>query len=215
MEMNYLYLIIPVVIFFLFGKRINRNKIRTFQGSNYLTIPVNRNYMLSKIVDVPLPKDKKWRRSHWIQIYRNYVKTPFFKDHEKFFENVYQEDFEYLWQLNNKILLYLLKCFQINVELHRTSELNACFGLYKTDLMIEYLKTLGADLYFSGPSGKSYLEVKKFQDNGIDLKFAQFDHPVYQQRYPGFEPRMSAIDLLFNHGPKSGEIIRSSISIEK
>ena len=48
----------------------------------------------------------------------------------------------------------------------------------------------------------------------MELKFFNFKSPVYKQKYPGFEPDMSAIDLLFNMGPHAGEIINASGSLE-
>jgi hypothetical protein len=87
-------------------------------------------------------------------------------------------------------------------------------SLEKTDLIIHLLKSAGADIYLSGPSGKNYLDIEKFRQNNVDLKFFKFNHPVYAQRYPGFEPNMSGIDLLFNMGPQASELIDASGAIE-
>ena len=51
-------------------------------------------------------------------------------------------------------------------------------------------------------------------DYGYNLKYSVFYPPVYKQRYLGFESNLSAIDLLFNMGPVSNEIIKSSSSVE-
>ncbi|MBI2853643.1 MAG: WbqC family protein [Chloroflexi bacterium] len=69
-------------------------------------------------------------------------------------------------------------------------------------------------MYLSGPTGRDYLETEKFAHNGIALRFASFQHPVYRQRYPGFEPNMSAIDLLFNLGPQAEEIVKRAAMVE-
>jgi len=58
------------------------------------------------------------------------------------------------------------------------------------------------------------LDLKKFSQPNMELKFFNFKSPVYKQKYPGFEPDMSAIDLLFNMGPHAGEIINASGSLE-
>ncbi len=196
------------------GGIIHRNKIKINNGWVYLTVPLGKSINNLKICEVPLPKDKKWQSSHWRTMCSNYVKARFFKDYKEFFDELYQEDFQYLWQLNEKVLLYLLECFKIKVEVLKTTKLNVDPGLLKTDLMIAYLKAAGADVYLSGPSGRNYLECEKFPQNNIILKYFKFQHPVYQQRYPGFEPNMSAIDLLFNLGPDAGNIIKASGSIE-
>ena len=92
----------------------------------------------------------------------------------------------------------------------KASEMGIDPSLLKTDLKIELLKQAGADTYLSGPSGNNYLELEKFPEKGIELKFFEFKHPVYPQKYPGFEPAMSAIDLLFNTGPEAGKILQAA-----
>jgi WbqC-like protein family len=192
---------------------IHRNKIRTNTGSGYLTIPISKDFWKDKIKDVKLPYNQEWRTAHWKTIYHNYTKTDFFKEHKEFFETLYQENFTYLWQINMEIVRYLIKSFNIDVEIIFSSTLNLDPNLKHTDMIIAVLKKLNAKSYLSGPSGRNYLEFEKLQQNGINLKFVQFNHPIYKQRYPGFESNMSAIDLLFNVGHQSNQIIKSSGNI--
>lgn len=192
----------------------HRNKIRTNCGSGYLTIPISKEFAMAKIKDVILPQDKGWREIHWRSIYQNYIKTDFFKDHSDFCEKLYKQDFHYLWQINLDIIRYMLKSFEINVEIIIASDLNIDTNLKPTDMIIAVLKDIGANTYLSGQSGRDYLELEKFQQNDLNCKFARFKHPIYKQRYAGFEPNLSAIDLLFNVGPQSGQVIKDSGSIE-
>ncbi|MFQ5963310.1 MAG: WbqC family protein [Candidatus Scalinduaceae bacterium] len=59
-----------------------------------------------------------------------------------------------------------------------------------------------------GKDGAKYMNLKKFTEEGVEIIFQDFIHPVYAQLYGGFEPNMSAIDLLFNCGDKCLEILR-------
>jgi hypothetical protein len=59
----------------------------------------------------------------------------------------------------------------------------------------------------SGVSGKDYLDLQKFSDSGIKVIFQEFYHPIYAQLHEPFIPCMSVIDLLFNYGDQSLEII--------
>ena len=86
--------------------------------------------------------------------------------------------------------------------------------LRRTDWLIAILKSVSAERYLSGPSGKEYLDFEKFAQNNIGLTFFEFKHPVYKQRYQGFETAMAAIDLLFNVGPQASKIIEVSGRIE-
>jgi hypothetical protein len=193
---------------------IHRNKIRTNTGTGYLTIPISKEFARAKIKDVELPSDKKWREIHWQTIYRNYIKTDFFRDYADFFEGLYHRDFHYLSEINMEIIRYLLKCFNINVEIIMASDLDIDQSLSHTDMIIAVLKNIEANSYLSGPSGKGYLEMEKFECSNLGCKFSNFTHPEYKQRYTGFEPNMAAIDLLFNMGPQSIDIINNSGRIE-
>jgi len=191
-----------------------RNKIRTNTGWGYITIPIGRNFEKSRICDITLPCESAWQSLHWKQIYQNYAHAPYFRDYEDFFRTLYQQNFEYLWQINIEIILFLLKCFDIRVEIRKATDLQLDPELKGTDLIIEELRSIGGQTYLSGPSGTNYLEFEKFSRNNFKLKFSRFQHPVYRQRFPGFIQNLSAIDLLFNAGPMSGEIIRGSAFME-
>ena len=96
----------------------------------------------------------------------------------------------------------------------KASEMAVDPNLPTTDFIIATMVSAGADVYLSGPSGRNYLDLGKFPQQNMGLKFLKFEHPVYKQRYPGFEPNMSTIDLLFNMGPQAGAIIKASGSLE-
>lgn len=184
----------------------HRNKIRVANKWSWLTIPVAKSPLGTPINEIKL-SDDKWKRKHWKTIKENYNKTDYFNKYEGFFENLYQEDYEYICQINEKIIFYLLNSFGIDVEVVKASSLFNNSEVKKTDLLIEILKEVGAETYISGSSGRNYLEREKFKDCGIDLEFYEFSHPVYKQKYPGFEPGMAAIDMLFNLGEKSRRLI--------
>jgi len=76
-----------------------------------------------------------------------------------------------------------------------------------SDLILDLCRNLGAKRYLSGISGKDYLNLDDFKKEGIRVEFQEFHHPIYRQLYEPFLPTMSVIDLLFNHGNKSLDII--------
>lgn len=192
----------------------NKNKVRTNSGWIYLTVPLGHRADRMKICDIHLPEDNQWKAQHWQTIYRNYAKTKYFNYYSEFFLDLYKREFTYLWEFNIEVIRFLMTCFDINVKMVKASEIVDEQGMSATDSIIAFAKNVGANTYLSGPSGKVYLETQKFTDNDVQLSYFKFEHPVYQQRYDGFEQNMSAIDLLFNTGPESGNIITASGSIE-
>ena len=68
-------------------------------------------------------------------------------------------------------------------------------------------KKIEVDTYLSGSGGKLYVKEEDFQKNNLKHIFSDFNHPIYSQEFKPFISNLSAIDLLFNHGPKSLDII--------
>ncbi|OGS24820.1 MAG: hypothetical protein A2297_07425 [Elusimicrobia bacterium RIFOXYB2_FULL_48_7] len=185
----------------------NRNRIRTKTEWQWLTVPViTKERFLQKISEVELDNTSRWQEKHWNSIKINYSHAPFFKDYREDFENIYSRKHDRLAGLNIEITAYLLKCFGISTPVKLESE----FGLpgASTERIVNICKKLGADTYFSGAGGKDYMDETLFEKENIKLVYQDFKHPVYKQAYPGFEPYMSAIDLLFNCGPESPKIIK-------
>ena len=72
---------------------------------------------------------------------------------------------------------------------------------------------LGAKKYIFGSQGKNYADERAFLSNGVTPYFQDYIHPIYNQLYAGFLPYMSVIDLIFNHGTKSYDILMSNNKI--
>ena len=192
----------------------NRNKIRTKAGWIWLTVPViSKGLGRQKICDIRINNNSDWQRRHWRSLKVWYGKSKFFKDHFSFFENVYTRRWGKLMDLNIHIIKYLLKQFGIDTSLYYASEIGTT--AQGTDRIIEICKRLKADTYLSGIGGKDYLEEEKFVQAGIKLEYQNFIHPRHHQLYTQegspFLPYMSAVDLLFNEGEKSINILRGEL----
>ena len=187
----------------------NRNRIRTTPGSQgwtWLTVPViTHGKRYQKINEVEIDNSAPWGKKHWKTICLNYKKTPFFNMYRGFFEKLYSKNWRKLVDLNETITHYLKKELGIKTPIAKSSDHN--FKGQKTDLLIEMCKEFKADTYLSGPGAKCYIEEEKFKENGLKHIFSNFKHPIYSQRVKPFLSNLSVIDLLFNCGPKSLNII--------
>jgi hypothetical protein len=179
---------------------INRNKIRTKSGWCYLSIPVEKKYHSLPILQVKFPENNKWMTTHLKSIESNYRKAPYYESYSDFFENIYSSKIISLSDFNETIIKFLFKNLDISVEIKKASEIVTDSTLKQTDLLVDIVSQVGGDIYLSGMGGMNYLEENKFASDGIKLSYFSFNHPTYQQRFPGFEPYMSIIDLLFNVG---------------
>ncbi|MBP7056398.1 MAG: WbqC family protein [Candidatus Omnitrophica bacterium] len=189
----------------------NRNKIRTKDGPMWLTVPVSSKGRGRQIISrVLIDNGFEWKRKHLAALKTSYGHAPFFESYFPFFEKVSDKRWERLSDLNFHIIEYILKELGISKPIYFESELGT--KSQKTDRIIEICRKLASDTYLSGAGGKDYLEEEKFSSSGIKLVYQKFDHPVYKQQFmkddKDFMPYMSIVDLLFNEGPKSREILQ-------
>jgi len=185
----------------------NRNKIKTPAGASLLTVPVLQKFQQS-LSQVRIDRRQPWARKHWGSLQFHYRRAPHFKDHEDFFRKIYDRPWERLNDLNYEILFYLLKTLGIHTRVIRSSELN--LKGEATERLVGIAKELGARTYLTGSyAAQVYLDPKPFEREGIKLLYHEFDCLHYPQLYPeaGFIPELSIVDLLFNCGPKSLEIL--------
>jgi hypothetical protein len=176
---------------------INRNKIKTPQGSVWLTVPVK----LKGHLDVPLSEiaiDSKiaWKKNHLKSIYLNYKKSPDFEKSYSKIEGLYQKDYELISELCWDQLGFWLREMGIEKTIVRSSELP--ISSKKSDLIIDLCRYFQADHYISGALGQNYLEEERFQEAGITIEYQDYRHPVYPQLWGGFLPYMSIVDFWMN-----------------
>lgn len=184
----------------------NRNKIKTKNGIEWLTIPVGTD-LKRKIVDVKL-NDAKWQRSHWDKIKASYSKAPYFKLYKDFFEEAYlKKRWEFLYEVNRYFIIEISRRFlDIKTEFADSRDFNSKGD--KQEKLLSLLKNIKADCYVSGPSAKNYIKDEDFISAGIKIIWKDYsDYIEYPQLYGTFEHSVSIIDLLFNTGSKAAYYI--------
>lgn len=200
----------------------NSNRVRTgpgLDGFTWLTVPViTKGKRFQKINEVEIDNSTDWGDKHWKTIYFNYKKTPYFDKYEDFFKNLYSKKWEKLSDLTETVIYYLKDELGIKTPIVKSSDYD--FQQKKDDLLIEMCQVLGASAYLSGKmvrnytdegkvkkEDKPYVDEEKFKKNNLKHVFSDFEHPDYEQRFKPFVKNLSVIDLLFNYGPKSLDII--------
>lgn len=192
---------------------MNRNRIRTKDGWIWLTVPVlTKGKFPVALFDAVIDNNTDWRERHWKSIYYNYHKAPYFKAYSDFFEDLYKKEWRRLIEICEEAIFYLIRELNINVKITHASELE--IKNKNSEFLAEACKKLGADTYIYGRHGEDYQEIAVFEQNNIRLMPQDFKHPVYHQQYQPFIECMSAIDLLFNYGRDSQDILMGKKIIE-
>ena len=187
----------------------NRNKIKTSAGDIWLTVPVlTKGHRERTIKEIEINNSVNWRKKHWKSILLAYKKAPFFKKYSDFLEDVYKREWELLTELNEYMLKWFLDVLGIKVKFLDASEFH--FSGKKSDLVLDMCKCLEADVYIFGEQGKNYADIELFEKKDIKIVFQEYNHPVYPQLHGNFISHISILDLLFNCGEKSLEILMDS-----
>ena len=187
----------------------NRNKIKTSNGELWLSVPVESKNHLNKNVSKILIVQGNWVKKHLKSIELNYKKTPFFKDYFPELQSILiNESKNSLGHLNLKLLEYFMECLSIDTPIVKAGDYS--FDGIGSDLVLDMCVRLGADSYIFGEQGKNYADVKAFKEAEIVVEFQNYIHPVYRQMGRDFLPYMSIIDLLFNEGDKSFDMLMSN-----
>lgn len=192
----------------------NRNRIKTANGIQWLTVPVHVSLKEPLLIkDVRINNGQNWAKKHLFSIRQNYAKAPFLKEYINIFEEAYSEKWEYLVDIDLHFILKLADCLGMdNKEIVRASSLNVTGN--RIERLIRICKTFNANTFYEGASGKNYVDETYFTEHGIKVEYQDYKHPVYNQLYGDFIPYLSVIDLLFNHGGESLSILTNKKNVE-
>jgi hypothetical protein len=184
----------------------NRNRIKTPQGVQWLTVPVgaDRN---RRICEVEI-RDHGWQRKHWETLRRCYARAPHFKTYAPFFAGVYLERvWTNLSALNQYLIVEIAQQFLgITTAFRQASDFDVTAK--SQNRILALLEAVGADTYHSGPAGKAYLDPARFAQAGIELVWKDYGaYPEYPQVWPPFEHAVTIADLLFSTGPQAADFI--------
>lgn len=184
----------------------NRNKIKTAQGVQWLTVPVlTSGHSTEPIHDIRIDDRHPWRRKHLEAIRHSYRKAPYFDRYFPLLSEAYAQPWELISELDIHLTKLVAELLGIQVQWVRSSDLG--FTSRRTDRLIEFCTAFAADRYLSGPTAQDYIEPEKFDKAGISLEYQVYDYPPYPQLHGDFEPFVSAIDLLFNVGDQAAMYI--------
>jgi len=185
----------------------NRNKVRVKEGWVWLTVPVQQKSRFSQsLLETRIDNSVSWRRKHLETLRQHYCKAPFFEKYFPRCQQIYEKDWKFLFDLCLETIQFLKEEMGIETPLLRSSEMK--LSGEKTERLVSICRELGATHYLSGESGSDYISQEDFSNQGIELEYQNYEHPVYPQRYPGFVPHLSTIDLLFNCGEQSLSILK-------
>lgn len=183
----------------------NRNRLIDQNGLVFWsTVPIRMvGHTEKRIADMEIVNSQPWQRKTWDRIASAYRHHTYFKTLAHEVESIFMGDHTRLVDLNIDLIEFFRRQLGICVPMVRSSTMK--LNGSRSELLLSICKNLGADTYLSGPSGHSYLDKDLFLEAGVTLDYHTFKHPTYLA--PTFQPYLSTLDLIFNHGWRSREIL--------
>lgn len=187
----------------------NRNKIKTPQGTCWLTIPV-RPPVGQLICEVEIT-DHQWQAEHWKSIRHYYGKAPFFALYQPFFEDFYcYHQWTNLSELNQYLITKIAQDL-LGIRTQFADSRSLALQGQKLDRVLDMVRKVNCSTYLIGPAARSYIKTVRFDEIGVALRWKDYSgYPQHPQFFPPFEHGVSILDLLFHTGPEAVDYIWGS-----
>lgn len=192
----------------------NRTRIKTGSDSCWITVPVIQDSRDELIKDKRIDNSRegrfRWSRKMLLTLKYSYQSSPYFQAWEPSVSNILETRWEFLSDLNEKLIELYRRALEIRTPMIKSSELDIRGA--KSEMVLNLCREVGADAYLAGSgASKGYLDVAAFERAGIRVIWQEFEHPRYRQ-YPAsdvFIGKLSILDMIFNCGPQSAEYFRT------
>jgi hypothetical protein len=186
---------------------VSRNRFKGPRGPLRVTVPVWRKGLgLQRIREVRICHEGGWA-AKLLETFRHaYGNAPWYREQLAVWEEALEARFERLLDLNLTLIRHLRDALGLRARLVLLSDLE--IDASGQDLLVALCRRLGADTYLAQDAARSYLQPDRFLDAGLGLRFYRPPSPVYPQLWGAFVGNLSAFDLVWCCGPKSGEILR-------
>jgi hypothetical protein len=192
----------------------HRQRMKLADGPAWMTVPIvhsGGNRINDKQIQSGATPKQHWQHRHWRTLVTHYGRARFFAHYAEEIHDVYTRSWTSLLDLDLHMLTLARRWLEISTPVVRSSQLGLTGT--RTDRLIDLCRKVGARGYLSGAGGSSqYLDVEKIGRAGIGVIWQHFVHPEYPQRYAsaGFASRLGFLDLVFNCGPASRNILFGS-----
>jgi len=186
----------------------NRNRIKTPQGGQWLSIPVRvKSRYLQQIRDVAIA-EPRWHERHWAGLHGNYRAAPHYDVIAPEIADLYDRcaGITHLSQVNALLLRGLADLLGVRTPFVDSTTLGSRPG--RTENLVHLCRELGATTYLSGPAAQDYLDERLFEEVGIAVQYFDYaGYKVYPQLHGSFDHNVSAVDLLMNTGTQAAQYL--------
>lgn len=178
----------------------NRNQIKTPQGVQWLTIPVQVKGKYFQTIRQTEIAGTQWAKDHWKAILQNYRRAVYFKEISIWLEPLYLDPLPgCLSQLNRRFIEAI--CAYLGIKTIISNSWDYPLSEGKSERLADLCSSAGGGEYISGPAAQGYIEENIFAERGVKLTWFDYaGYPEYPQLWGEFTHGVTILDLLFNCG---------------
>ena len=188
----------------------NRNFIKAKNSNLLLSIPVKTKGKSGQLIcHTLIDNDNNWQNKHYKTIMNCYGNSQFINEYHYILEELYLNR---KWQLLSEFNVFSTKLIAKSIDIESNWHLSSSLSKKGTKVgtkVIQICKELQCDHFINGPSSKEFLDLNLFKENCINVEFIKYNYPVYNQLHEPFCHQVSILDLIFNCGPNSINLIRN------
>ncbi len=178
----------------------NRARIQTAAGPRWLTVPRRHAGLGQPLAEVEVVDDG-WRRRHLATLRAAYGMAPFYDHVAPALADLLGRPYASLADLTCATVAWAARWLEATAAVVRASALPGA-------------PTSLADVLAEGETLLTLPESAEGdrQQVGGPVRVLRFEEGERRQAFPGFEPGLSVLDLVFNHGPRSADVLRRGVA---
>jgi WbqC-like protein family len=185
-----------------------RQRVLTYTGPAWLTVPVRRvPGVREPIAAVRIETRQPWAYRHLRTLRAGYARTPCFDEVRDLVETVYSRQHDLLADLNVALVRAITGYLGSPVRIVRASTVDHHGD--NTERLVDLVRGVGGDVHLTSTYGteRGYIDWDRVAAAGIEVRPQRFEHPRYEQAWPGFTPGLACLDLLFARGRDSAGVL--------
>ena len=194
---------------FLFSKQttMNRTRIKTVTGPEWLTVPVMHQGK-TRYHDVEIDPEHCWRHNHSRTLQVNYMNSPYYFFLKPELDALIEKRRRHLASLTFSSFLFLCEKMRIRPEIVKGSD---CPPVSERSRRVcTWLETWGCGTYLVDADDLCFIDSDYIIRQGYSVSEFSGSSPVYPQVFEHFYPNLSGLDMLFNTGEQSRSLLKKS-----
>lgn len=176
---------------------INRNRILTPNGVEYITLPIKNDSDFLYVYERNLSDSWEKEKTKLINKLKNsYVKSPFFKEHFPIILECLNQNEKNLFNYVFGSIKIINNFLDLKTPIIKYSELCIDDSLKSQNKVIEICKNVNSTVYINPIGGTSLYSKDEFQKENIELRFLKSDYIKYPQSGDLFFENLSIVDMM-------------------